>query len=49
MCDPTYGGNTANGFNPTTALPAGPERGEWFPAQFRELLANAYPPLRGSN
>jgi cellulose 1,4-beta-cellobiosidase len=26
-------------------LPGGPERGQWFPAHFRQLLANAYPPL----
>ena len=45
MCDPTYGGNTANGFNPSTALPGAPERGEWFSVQFRQLLAGAYPPL----
>jgi cellulose 1,4-beta-cellobiosidase len=45
MCDPTYGGNTANGFNPSTALPGGPEHGEWFSAHFRDLLAHADPPL----
>nr|MDT0657482.1 glycoside hydrolase family 6 protein [Micromonospora sp. DSM 115978] len=45
MCDPTYGGGVANGFNPTGAMPGGPDRGEWFPAHFRTLLANAYPPL----
>jgi cellulose 1,4-beta-cellobiosidase len=45
MCDPTYGGGVANDFHPTTALPGSPDRGEWFSAQFRELLANAYPPL----
>jgi cellulose 1,4-beta-cellobiosidase len=41
MCDPTYGGGIANDYHPSTALPNGPERGVWFPAQFRELLANA--------
>ena len=45
MCDPTYGGGTANGFNPTTALPGSPDRGEWFSAHFQQLLANAHPPL----
>jgi cellulose 1,4-beta-cellobiosidase len=45
MCDPTYLGNTANGLNPTNALPGAPDTGEWFPAHFRQLLANAYPPL----
>ncbi|WP_203786592.1 glycoside hydrolase family 6 protein [Paractinoplanes rishiriensis] len=45
MCDPTYGGGTANGFNPTGALPGSPDRGEWFSAHFQQLLANAYPPL----
>jgi cellulose 1,4-beta-cellobiosidase len=45
MCDPTYGGNTANGFNFTTALPGNAERGEWFSAHFQQLMANAHPPL----
>ncbi|PZG21387.1 glycoside hydrolase family 6 protein [Nonomuraea aridisoli] len=45
MCDPTYGGNDLNGNNPSGALPDAPLSGQWFPAQFRELLQNAYPPI----
>jgi len=45
MCDPTYGGNERNGNNPTGALANAPISGAWFSAQFRELMANAYPPL----
>ncbi len=45
MCDPTYGGNSLNGNHPTGALPDAPLSGAWFPAQFRELMQNAYPPL----
>ncbi|GAA4472302.1 glycoside hydrolase family 6 protein [Phytohabitans houttuyneae] len=45
MCDPTYLGGVANGFTPTNAAPGAPDTGEWFPAYFRGLLANAYPPL----
>ncbi|MEV0716454.1 glycoside hydrolase family 6 protein [Asanoa sp. NPDC050611] len=45
MCDPTYGGNGLNGNNPTGALPDAPISGAWFSAQFRQLMANAYPPL----
>jgi cellulose 1,4-beta-cellobiosidase len=45
MCDPTYGGNSRNSNNPTGALPGAPNYGVWFPAQFAELMANAYPPL----
>ncbi|GAA4899263.1 cellulose 1,4-beta-cellobiosidase [Stackebrandtia albiflava] len=45
MCDPTYPGNARNGFNMSGALPDAPLSGDWFPAQFAELLANAYPPL----
>ncbi|MFD8915950.1 glycoside hydrolase family 6 protein [Streptomyces sp. NPDC059575] len=48
MCDPTYTGNARNGNNPTGALPDSPLAGHWFPAQFRQLLANAYPPVSGS-
>lgn len=33
-CTPQYG-----------ALPGGPARGEWFPAHFGQLVANAWPPL----
>ncbi|ADD42622.1 glycoside hydrolase family 6 protein [Stackebrandtia nassauensis] len=45
MCDPTYEGNIRNGFNPPGSLPDAPLSGHWFGAQFRELLANAHPPL----
>jgi cellulose 1,4-beta-cellobiosidase len=33
---------------PTGALPDAPPAGQWFPAHFRRLLANAWPPLSGS-
>ena len=45
MCDPNYTGNARNGNNRTGALPNAPISGAWFGAQFRELMANAYPPL----
>ncbi|WBB57275.1 glycoside hydrolase family 6 protein [Verrucosispora sp. WMMD573] len=45
MCDPTYGGNARNGYNRSGALPDAPISGAWFPAQFAELMRNAYPPL----
>ncbi|GLZ00169.1 glycoside hydrolase family 6 protein [Actinoplanes sp. NBRC 103695] len=45
MCDPTYTGNERNGNNLTGALSGAPISGAWFSAQFRELMANAYPPL----
>ncbi|TDD19243.1 glycoside hydrolase family 6 protein [Nonomuraea diastatica] len=45
MCDPAYTGNDLNGHNLTGALPDAPISGQWFSAQFRELLANAYPPI----
>ncbi|WBB64141.1 glycoside hydrolase family 6 protein [Streptomyces sp. WMMC500] len=48
MCDPTYEGNPRNGNNPPGALPDSPLAGHWFPAQFRELVANAHPPVGGS-
>ncbi|MEU0430672.1 glycoside hydrolase family 6 protein [Streptomyces sp. NPDC006290] len=48
MCDPTYTGNGRNGNNLTGALPNSPLAGHWFSAQFRQLLANANPPLSGS-
>ncbi|WP_392970878.1 glycoside hydrolase family 6 protein [Streptomyces sp. LN245] len=48
MCDPTYTGNGRNGNNLTGALPNSPLAGHWFSAQFRQLLANANPPLNGS-
>jgi cellulose 1,4-beta-cellobiosidase len=45
MCDPTYGGNARNGNSKSGALPDSPISGAWFSAQFKELLANAYPAL----
>ena len=45
MCDPTYEGNSLNGYNKTGALPNAPISGHWFSAQFQELMRNAYPPL----
>jgi cellulose 1,4-beta-cellobiosidase len=45
MCDPTYTGNERNGNNPSGALPDAPISGAWFSAQFRQLMANAYPAL----
>ena len=47
MCDPNYGGNAQNGNNPTNALPGAPRAGQWFSAEFRMLLQNAYPPIGG--
>ncbi|MGW6828046.1 glycoside hydrolase family 6 protein [Streptomyces massasporeus] len=46
MCDPTYTGNPRNGNNMSGALPDAPISGHWFSAQFRQLMQNAYPPLR---
>ncbi|HUR05792.1 MAG TPA: glycoside hydrolase family 6 protein [Nonomuraea sp.] len=45
MCDPTYTGNDLNGHNLTGALPNAPLSGQWFSAQFQELVRNAYPPV----
>ncbi|NSC20034.1 cellobiohydrolase [Streptomyces albus subsp. chlorinus] len=45
MCDPTYQGNARNNYNPSGALPNAPLSGTWFPAQFQQLLKNAYPPV----
>jgi cellulose 1,4-beta-cellobiosidase len=45
MCDPTYTGNPRNANNPSGALSGSPVSGHWFDAQFRELLANANPPV----
>ncbi|WP_394813890.1 glycoside hydrolase family 6 protein [Streptomyces litchfieldiae] len=45
MCDPTYEGWVHNDYNPTGALAFAPLNREWFPAHFRELLRNAWPPL----
>jgi cellulose 1,4-beta-cellobiosidase len=46
MCDPNYTGNVLNGNNRTGALPNAPLSGHWFPAQFQELMQNAFPPLQ---
>lgn len=45
MCDPTYDGNARNGYHPSGALPHAPISGAWFPAQFQQLMQNAYPLL----
>ncbi|MEU4571112.1 glycoside hydrolase family 6 protein [Nonomuraea sp. ATR24] len=45
MCDPTYTGNDLNGHNMSGALADAPISGQWFSAQFRQLVQNAYPPL----
>ncbi|MBQ1048264.1 glycoside hydrolase family 6 protein [Micromonospora sp. C51] len=45
MCDPTYTGNDRNGNSMSGALPDAPISGAWFPAQFAQLMQNAYPPL----
>ncbi len=45
MCDPTYTGNVRNGNSMSGALPDAPISGQWFSAQFQELLKNAYPAL----
>lgn len=45
MCDPTYGGNERNGNNLTGALPNAPISGQWFSAQFQQLMQNAFPAL----
>jgi cellulose 1,4-beta-cellobiosidase len=45
MCDPTYTGNARNNNQPTNALPNSPLAGQWFPAQFAQLMANAFPAL----
>jgi cellulose 1,4-beta-cellobiosidase len=47
MCDPSYGGNGRNGNSPSGALANSPLAGHWFSAQFRQLLANAFPPING--
>ncbi|PJE95153.1 cellobiohydrolase [Streptomyces carminius] len=45
MCDPAYGGPPRGSSTPSGAVPGAPAAGEWFPAYFRMLLANAWPPL----
>jgi len=45
MCDPTYTGNARNGNSMSGALANSPVSGAWFSAQFKQLMANAYPAL----
>jgi cellulose 1,4-beta-cellobiosidase len=45
MCDPAYTGNARNGNSLSGALADAPISGAWFPAQFSQLMANAYPAL----
>nr|AKA59481.1 chitinase [uncultured bacterium AZ_40] len=45
MCDPTYTGAPRATDTRTGALPGAPAAGAWFPAQFQQLMQNAYPPL----
>ncbi|MFC7303749.1 glycoside hydrolase family 6 protein [Streptomyces monticola] len=45
MCDPTYEGNPRNNYNKSGALPDAPLSGNWFSAQFQELMKNAHPAL----
>ena len=45
MCDPTYTGNARNGNSMSGALPNSPLAGRFFPAQFQQLMTNAFPPL----
>ena len=45
MCDPTYTGNPRNNNHMSGALANAPLSGHWFSAQFRQLMANAFPPL----
>ncbi|WP_395736701.1 glycoside hydrolase family 6 protein [Prosthecobacter sp.] len=48
MCDPTYQGNSLNGYQMTGALPNAPVSGRWFDSQFVELVQNAYPSFSSS-
>ncbi|AWZ10915.1 cellobiohydrolase [Streptomyces sp. ICC1] len=45
MCDPTYTGNARNGNSMSGSLPNAPLSGQWFSAQFQELMKNAHPAL----
>jgi cellulose 1,4-beta-cellobiosidase len=45
MCDPTYAGPPRGSYYHTGALAGAPPFGAWFPAQFQQLMQNAYPPL----
>jgi cellulose 1,4-beta-cellobiosidase len=46
MCDPSYTGNPRNGNHMSGALSGAPLSGHWFDAEFRQLLANANPPVQ---
>jgi cellulose 1,4-beta-cellobiosidase len=46
MCDPTYNGNSLNGYSRTGAMPNAPVAGRFFPAHFVQLVENAYPPFQ---
>ena len=43
MCDPTFGGDSANNNNPTGAMANAPVSGAWFQAGFDTLVQNAFP------
>ncbi|GAA1277663.1 hypothetical protein GCM10009634_21320 [Saccharothrix xinjiangensis] len=45
MCDPNYNSWPGASYRPTGAWPNTPPAGQWHSAGFRELLANAHPPL----
>ncbi|NUT52217.1 MAG: glycoside hydrolase family 6 protein [Saccharothrix sp.] len=44
-CDPYYDARPTSTYDPTGAMPDAPAAGQWHPAQFQQLLRNAYPPL----
>lgn len=44
MCDPTYSSDAIKGHT-TNALPGAPLSGQWFSAQFQQLVTNAYPAI----
>ncbi|ACZ30181.1 glycoside hydrolase family 6 [Xylanimonas cellulosilytica DSM 15894] len=46
MCDPTYSSDALGGAL-TGALAGAPLSGQWFPEQFQQLVANAYPVITG--
>jgi cellulose 1,4-beta-cellobiosidase len=43
MCDPSYGGNSLNQNMNSNALPNAPVSGNWFAAQWTQLVANKFP------
>jgi len=45
MCDSTFNAPALNGAL-TNALPNAPLSGHWFPAQFQQLVENAFPPIQ---